>query len=386
MDSPINELSESSILIVDDTPDNLRLLSKLLSQRGYEIRKAINGQMALASAQADPPDLILLDIRMPEMDGYEVCQHLKAHDSTQAIPVIFLSALDDVLDKVKAFGVGGVDYITKPFQTEEVLARIEMQLRLRKLQKQLAEHNQQLQQLNHALLISNQELEQFAHAVSHDLQQPLQSITGFIGLIQMKYQGQLDAGLLQYIDRILEAGKRMQRLIQDLLAYAQIGQVDLTLTPVDSKLVLYQALANLEILIAQTKAEISYDELPLVYGNETQLVCLFQNLIGNALKFTQPDTLPRIEISVTEQTDRWLFGIRDNGIGIPADSLKDIFQAFKRLKTAQHYAGTGIGLATCKKIVKSHGGEIFAESELGLGTVFYFTLPKVIEPPSHPCG
>ncbi len=384
MDSPINELSESSILIVDDTPDNLRLLSKLLSQRGYEIRKAINGQMALASAQADPPDLILLDIRMPEMDGYEVCQHLKAHDSTEAIPVIFLSALDDVLDKVKAFGVGGVDYITKPFQTEEVLARIEMQLRLCKLQKQLAEHNQKLQQLNHALMISNQELEQFAYAVSHDLQQPLQSITGFIGLIQMKYQGQLDTGVLQYIDRIFEAGKRMQRLIQDLLAYAQVGQVDLILTAVDSKLVLYQALANLEILIAEKKADITFNELPLVYGNETQLVRLFQNLIGNALKFTRPDTLPQIQISVSEQVDCWLFGVRDNGIGIPADSLKDIFQAFKRLKAAQNYAGTGIGLATCKKIVKGHGGKIFAESELGLGTVFYFTLPKVIEPPSSP--
>jgi len=340
--------------------------------------------MALASAHADPPDLILLDIRMPEMDGYEVCQQLKASELTQAIPVIFLSALDDVLDKVKAFGVGGVDYITKPFQTEEVLVRIEMQLRLRKLQRQLAEHNQELQKLNHALLVSNQELEQFAYAVSHDLQQPLQSITGFVGLIQMKYQGELDAGVLQYIDRIFEAGKRMQRLIQDLLAYAQVGQVDLALVPVESKLIVYQALANLEMLIAEKKADIIFGELPWVQGDETQLVRLFQNLIGNALKFTRSDTLPKIQISVTEQADHWLFGIHDNGIGIPAESLKDIFQAFKRLKSAQNYVGTGIGLATCKKIVKGHGGQIFAESTVGLGTVFYFTLPKAIAPTSPP--
>ncbi len=379
MGSTITELSESSILIVDDTPDNVRLLSKLLSQRGYEIRKAINGAMALASAQADPPDLILLDIRMPEMDGYEVCQNLKANKATQDIPVIFLSALDDVLDKVKAFGVGGVDYITKPFQTEEVLARIDMQLRLRHLQQQLAEHNQQLQQLNQALMTSNQELEQFAYAVSHDLQQPLQSITGFVGLIQMKYQKQLDAGVLEYIDRIFDAGKRMQRLIQDLLAYAQVGNMDLDLTPIDLKLVLYQALANLEMLIAEQKAEITFGELPWVQGNETQLVQLFQNLIGNALKFNRPDVIPQIQILATEQADSWLLEVRDNGIGIPSEHLKDIFQAFKRLKTDQKYTGTGIGLATCKKIVSTHGGKIFAESKVGQGTVFYFTLPKICE-------
>lgn len=379
MGSTLTELSASSILIVDDTPDNLRLLSRLLSQRGYEVRKAINGEMALASAQADPPDLILLDIRMPEMDGYEVCQHLKAHEATQDIPVIFLSALDDVLDKVKAFGVGGVDYITKPFQTEEVLVRIDMQLRLRHLQQQLAEHNQQLQQLNQALMISNQELEQFAYAVSHDLQQPLQSITGFVSLIQMKYQKQLDAGVLEYIDRIFDAGKRMQRLIQDLLTYAQVGNMELDLTPIDLKLVLYQALANLEMLIAEQQAEITFGELPWVQGNETQLVQLFQNLIGNALKFTRPDVLPQLQISATEQADSWLLEVRDNGIGIPSESLKDIFQAFKRLKTDQKYVGTGIGLATCKKIVSTHGGKIFAESEVGQGTVFYFTLPKICE-------
>ncbi|WP_448561236.1 sensor histidine kinase [Trichothermofontia sp.] len=384
MHNSIINLSAASILIVDDTPDNLRLLSKLLSQRGYEVRKAINGPMALASAQADRPDLILLDIRMPEMDGYEVCQHLKASKITQDIPVIFLSALDDVLDKVKAFGVGGVDYITKPFQMEEVLARIHTQLRLRHLQQQLAEHNQQLQQLNHALTVSNQELERFAYAVSHDLQQPLQSITGFVGLIQMKYQEQLDAGVLEYIDRIFDAGKRMQRLIQDLLAYAQVGNVEIDFERVDLNLVLYQALANLEMLIAARKADITFDELPPVQGDETQLVQLFQNLIGNALKFTRPDIPPQVRISVTEQPDRWLLGVHDNGIGIPADSLKDIFQPFKRLKTPEGYAGMGIGLATCHKIVQGHGGNIFVESEVGKRTAFYFTLPKVAEPVSSP--
>jgi two-component system, sensor histidine kinase and response regulator len=138
--------SRGNILIVDDTPDNLRLLSTILIEQGYEVRSVINGKMALMGAKAEPPDLILLDINMPQMNGYEVCQHLKADPETAGIPIIFISALEDVLDKVKAFAVGGVDYITKPFQLEEVLVRIHTHLSLCYLQKQLQNQNQQLQQ------------------------------------------------------------------------------------------------------------------------------------------------------------------------------------------------------------------------------------------------
>ncbi|WP_298918651.1 response regulator [uncultured Nostoc sp.] len=146
MDNNQVQLPKANILVVDDTPDNLRLLSAMLTQVGYEIRRVINGSTALKTAQAAPPDLILLDIMMPEMNGYEVCQHLKASEKTRDIPVIFISALDEVFDKVKAFAVGGVDYITKPFSEEEVFARVENNLTIRKLQKQLTEQNVLLQQ------------------------------------------------------------------------------------------------------------------------------------------------------------------------------------------------------------------------------------------------
>jgi PAS domain S-box-containing protein len=145
----MNEPSEpyrGNILVVDDTPNNLRLLSAMLTEQGYEVRRVINGQMALKTAEANPPDLILLDIKMPDMNGYEVCQHLKASERTREIPVIFISALDEVLDKVKAFAVGGVDYITKPFSEEEVFVRVENSLIIRKLQKQLQEQNERLKQ------------------------------------------------------------------------------------------------------------------------------------------------------------------------------------------------------------------------------------------------
>jgi two-component system sensor histidine kinase/response regulator len=162
-----------NILLVDDTPDNLRLLSTMLTEQGYEVRSVINGAMALMGVQAEPPDLILLDINMPQMNGYEVCQQLKAGDRTREIPVIFISALEDVLDKVKAFAVGGVDYITKPFQVEEVLVRIENQLTICRLRKQLQEQNAQLQQQMLELQELNSLKEEFLHAVSHDLRTPI---------------------------------------------------------------------------------------------------------------------------------------------------------------------------------------------------------------------
>ncbi|MDA0866927.1 MAG: response regulator, partial [Cyanobacteria bacterium] len=208
------EASRCEILIVDDTPDNLRLLSAILRNQGFEVRKALNGKRAIASIQAVSPDLILLDIRMPDMNGYEVCEYLKADPSTADIPVIFISALDDTLDKINAFAVGGVDYITKPFQEAEVLARIENQLRLRQLQQQLLQQNEELTR-------SNRELEQFAYVVSHDLQQPLQSITGFAKIMAMQSKNTLDDDNLGYLQSILDAGGRMQRLIQDLLLYAR---------------------------------------------------------------------------------------------------------------------------------------------------------------------
>jgi two-component system, sensor histidine kinase and response regulator len=359
--------SRGNILIVDDVTDNLRVLSALLSKHGFEVRKARDGQQAIASVHVDLPEVILLDIRMPEMDGYEVCQVLKSDTKTCEVPVIFISALDDIFDKVKAFSIGGADYITKPFQEAEVIARVENQLRLHRLQRQLYAQNEDLAR-------SNQELEQFAYVVSHDLQQPLQSITGFAKLILLKDQPTLTESSADYLNRIVDAGGRMQRLIQDLLSYAQVGKQVQAFEWVDCNDVLQQAINNLRIAIAEKQVQISYDPLPKVLGNEIQLIQLFQNLVGNAIKFTRSDTQPLIQISATSQQEHWLFRIQDNGIGIETDYLKRIFEVFQRVHSAQDYPGSGIGLATCKKIVEHHKGNIWVESQPNLGTTFYFTL------------
>ncbi|NET09766.1 MAG: response regulator [Symploca sp. SIO2B6] len=362
------------ILIVDDTPTNLRLLSTMLTNTGYEVRKAINGQMALLSATTKIPDLILLDIKMPEMDGYETCEKLKLNPKTQHIPVIFISALDDVLDKVRAFSVGGVDYITKPFQWQEVLARIENQLKLQSLQVQLKEKNRTLQSLNQDLTRSNQSLEQFAHIVSHDLQQPLQSIMGFANLILLKHQPSLDPQVLDYLTRIVDASDRMQLFIQELLSLAALEQVDRELEPVDSAIVMAEVLENLQGVILDSNASITCESLPIVTGNAIQLSQLFQNLIGNALKYAQPNVTPTIRISADQDGTNWHIKVQDNGIGIAPEYLERIFAPFQK---AHHgnYQGNGIGLATCQKIVELHNGHISVQSVLDQGTTFTVILP-----------
>lgn len=355
------------ILVVDDIPNNVRLLSTLLSEQSYEVRKALSGTQALASARAALPDLILLDIKMPVMDGYEVCAALKADPKTQEIPIIFISALDDVLDKVSAFSAGGADYITKPFQKEEVLVRIEHQLRLQDLQQKLKAQNEELAR-------SNQELDQFAYVVSHDLQQPLQSIIGYAKIMALQTPS-LEASTSQYLDKILDAGDRMQNFIKDLLSYAQVGQTTKALVPVDCNALLKKVLNNLDNALTENDASLSYSSLPTVLGNEVQLMQLFQNLINNAIKFHRPETPPSVTIDASlERNTCWVFGIHDNGIGMPRESLCQVFNAFQRAHTSGAYPGTGIGLATCKKIVESHGGNIWVESELGKGSSFYFKL------------
>jgi two-component system, sensor histidine kinase and response regulator len=363
-----------TILAIDDTPENLHLLISILVKQGYKVRPASSGMRALSAAKQDPPDLILLDIMMPEMDGYTICEQLKADERTRDIPIVFLSALPDIVNKIKAFEMGGVDYITKPFQVQEVVARVRTQLALRNSQKQLSEQNERLQQLNQELVRSNRELEQFAYVVSHDLQQPLQGIVGFAKILQMKCQTQLDAEGNQYVTRIVGAGERLQHLIQELLAYAQTT-AESPFAPTDCNGAIEQAVANLQLTIAECSARLTWGSLPTVMGNEMQLVQLFQNLIGNALKFPRVNVVLEIEISAALKENQWLFQVQDNGIGIEPQDCDRIFELFQRLHADRGYTGTGIGLATCKKIVERHGGRIWVESCVGSGSTFYFTLP-----------
>lgn len=207
MNTHHTEINNGNILIVDDTPENLQVLSATLSERGYKVRGVINGKMAVRAARSAPPDLILLDIRMPDSNGYQVCEELKADAQTSKIPVIFISALDEVLDKVKAFQVGGEDYITKPFQVEEVVARVEHQLTIQRLQKQLIQQNEQLQKeiverkkAQESAAAASKAKSEFLANMSHELRTPLNGILGYSELLREEAE-ELGSGLRVDLDR-----------------------------------------------------------------------------------------------------------------------------------------------------------------------------------------
>lgn len=233
----------------------------------------------------------------------------------------------------------------------------------------------QLQQYAQELARSNADLEQFAYAASHDLQEPLRAVSGCLQLLQQRYIAQLDAHATELIGHAVDGAMRMQTLIHDLLAYSRLNTRGSALTPVACATALERALANLRPAIAESGAVVTYDPLPTVPADATQLVQVFQNLLSNAIKFrsVQP---PAIHIAAIREDDAWVFAIRDNGIGIASRHAERIFVIFQRLHTRRHYPGTGIGLALCKKIVERHGGRIWVESEPGKGATFYFTIPE----------
>ena len=221
---------------------------------------------------------------------------------------------------------------------------------------------------------SNRELEQFAYVASHDLQEPLRMVSSYVQLLSRRYRGKLDADADEFIGYAVDGASRMQRLINDLLAYSRVGTRGTEFVPTDSNRAFDQALANLAVAIAESNAVVTRDELPVISADSAQLTQLFQNLIGNALKFRGAE-IPQIHVSAARQVDDWLFAVRDNGIGFEQQYADRIFVIFQRLHTRQEYPGTGIGLAICKRIVERHEGTIRAEGTPGKGATFYFTIP-----------
>jgi signal transduction histidine kinase len=229
---------------------------------------------------------------------------------------------------------------------------------------------------------SNEELQQFAYVASHDLQEPLRMVVSYMQLIERRYKDKLDESGREFIDFAVDGASRMQELIQSLLTYSRVGTKGNPFAPTELTKVLERAQFNLRMAIDEASATITHDALPEIQGDAIQLVQLFQNLLGNAIKFrgAAPTT---VHISVTEQEHDWLFSVRDSGIGFDPQYAERIFIIFQRLQGRDEYPGTGIGLAVCKKIVQRHGGDIWAESQIGQGAIFRFTIPKLNKDPSH---
>ncbi|MFZ2197583.1 MAG: ATP-binding protein, partial [Thermodesulfovibrionales bacterium] len=220
---------------------------------------------------------------------------------------------------------------------------------------------------------SNKDLEEFAYAISHDLQAPLRSMSGFAKILIENYRGRLDEEADKYLDFIISAAKRMQRMIEDILAYSRVGTRAGEFSDVDLEPVLRQATENLYASIEENGAVVTHGSLPVVKADQSQMILLLQNLIGNALKFTAGP--PRVHVSSVKQGSEWVFSVQDNGIGIDPEQFDRLFVLFQRLHTEEEYPGTGVGLAICKKIVDRHGGRMWVESGPGQGSQFFFTIP-----------
>ena len=235
---------------------------------------------------------------------------------------------------------------------------------------------EELKQAIAALKRSNRELEQFAYVASHDLQEPLRMVSSFTQLLAKRYQGKLDKDADEFIAYVVAGAKRMQALINDLLTYSRVDTRGKSFEPIDSEAVFDQAIANLRVAIEEGEAVITHDPLPSLIADDSQIVQLFQNLLGNAIKFHGKEP-PRIHVSAKQEGNEWVFSFRDNGIGIAPEYFDRIFVIFQRLHGREEYPGTGTGLAICKKIAERHGGRIWVESAPSKGSTFYFTIPAI---------
>jgi PAS domain S-box-containing protein len=259
--------------------------------------------------------------------------------------------------------------VTERKRTEDELKRYREHL-----EELVEERTTALKKTADELARSNADLKEFAYVVSHDLKEPLQVIRGFLTLLEKRYKDKLDEKAGELIRYTIDGAKRMQGLIKDLLEYSKVGTKGKELKPTDCSLILNKAISNLQASIVESGAKVTHTILPAVMADATQLSSLFQNLIGNAIKFRSAEA-PKIHISAKRKGDEWLFSVRDNGIGIDPEFADRIFNVFQRLQSSDEYPGTGIGLAICKKIVERHSGRIWVESQPGKGATFYFTIP-----------
>lgn len=315
-----------------------------------------------------------LDIK--NMDGSTpVLYNANIQKNESGDPIGVLASARDITELRKA----QIELKDYKYNLEEQIEErtLELEKTNEELKNEIAERKIteiEMERLMEELKRSNRELQQFAYVASHDLQEPIRMIASFTQLLERRYKGKLDDDADDFINYIVEGATRMQQLIEDLLTYSRVTTRAEPFNKIDLEDVFSKSVANLKLMIDETNAEITHDPLPIVSADRSQIIQLFQNLLGNSLKFRSKED-PRIHISVNRDDYSWIFEFADNGIGISPDHQERIFRVFQRLHTREEYPGTGIGLAVCEKIVQRHGGRIWIESKPGDGAKFYFTLP-----------
>ncbi len=360
-----------SVLLIEDDDIDAREVAEMLNETPDVPTRltrvaSLSAGIELLSDENDI-DVALLDLGLPESRGLPTLARFCAEIKDTAIVV--LTSADDREVGFAAVKGGAQDYLIK--------GKVDAELLTRSLTYAIERHRmrQQMSGLMNELKRSNHELEQFAYVVAHDLKAPLRTITSFCQLLGESENNNFSEEETEFLGVVVDGGKRMKAIIDDLLKYSRVNAESKPPHPADLSALLDRTLANLQASIEQSGVTITRDPLPTIPANETQISQVFQNLIGNAIKF-RGEVAPTVHISADERLGDWEFSIRDNGIGIAPKQRDRVFQVFQRLHSDSEYEGTGIGLAICKKVVEVHGGQIWIESELGTGSDFRFTLPK----------
>ena len=386
---------EKTVLVVDDIAANRNLLGETLEPKGYEVLLAPNGAMALKVAARARPNLVLMDVNMPDMNGYEACAQMKATPELAEIPVIFITANDDQESLVKGFEAGGVDYITKPFKEKEVLMRVDTHLKISSLTKELGAKNDELRsevqrrtEAEKKAIEANEAKSRFLSFISHEMRSPLNAIIGFSDELTESLEANSRAEDLGDAQAIHRSGKHLLGLINNLLDLSKIeaGKMPLNLETFGPRALIQSLILDLDPLVRKNSNVISLETNGWdgeVHADPTKLKQVVTNLISNACKFTKDGT---IRLSIDGQPDRdrsFAIKVTDTGIGMNDDQIDKLFQPYQQAtdSIANKYGGTGLGLSISRQFCRLMGGDLTVESQPGKGSTFTACLPmNVVDP------
>ncbi len=360
-----SEIKPQKVLIVDDITKNIQLVANFLKQAGYEINFAVSGQTALKHIEKEKFDLILLDIMMPEMDGFEVCKILKSSDETKDIPIIFLTAKTDIESITKAFKLGGIDYITKPFNKAELLARVTTHLKL------------QLQKRN--LKELNATKDKFFSIIAHDLKSPLNHLLGLSEILQKELESDRTNDVIMLANLINESAKSGRLLLENLLEWSRSQTGSMNFNP---EILNLEKLTNEAIELNENNANQKNISIKsniksgaIAYADGNMIKTILRNLISNSIKFTMKGG--EIILKARKAKNVVTYSVKDNGIGIKSDDIKKLFRIDINQNTIgqSKEKGTGLGLILCDEFIQINGGTIWVESIFEKGSTFKFSLP-----------
>ncbi len=362
------------VLLVDDVPEQLDWLEMTLRDLGADLIRASSGKEAIKQVLDHEFALIVLDVRMPDMDGFEAARLIRQREKTRRIPIIFLTAIyDAAADVLAGYDCGAVDYIVKPISETVIRSKVSVFL-------DLARKAAELKERSDALEAANRDLESFSYSVSHDLRAPLRVISGFTQAFLADHQDSLDQDGRRQLNLVVSGARRMGLLIDDLLSFAHVASRNIAFKTLD---MVPLVKGQWQLLGGQQKnrqVSLTIDELPLARGDQAMIQQVLANLLTNALKFTPADRIARIHVGCVRKNGETVYFVEDNGIGFDMEKAGLIFEPFQRLHSHREFEGTGIGLAIVRRIIEKHNGKVWAEAEEGKGATFYFSLPSARKP------